>query len=168
MKTITTTAELEAIYGEKRPASMIKEVPVLTQAYRAFVEAAPFVVMATSGSGGLDCSPKGDPAGFVKVLNERTLALPDRPGNNRIDSFRNIVEGSGFVQLIFFVPGIDETLRDEIDLAAEIAGENADRDGDDRCQRCGGERDDDRDLGAVQAAREHVAAEVVGSERIGP
>ena len=65
-------------------------------------------------------------------------------------------------------PGIDEALRDQIDLAAEIAGEDADDDGDDCCQRCGGERDDHRDLRAVQAAREHVAAEIVGSERIGP
>jgi PPOX class probable FMN-dependent enzyme len=110
MKTITTVAELEEIYGEKRPASMIKEVPVLTQGYRAFVEAAPFVVMATSGEGGLDCSPKGDPAGFVKVLDERTLALPDRPGNNRIDNLRNLVEDPR-ISLLFMIPAVGETLR---------------------------------------------------------
>jgi PPOX class probable FMN-dependent enzyme len=72
----------------------------------------PFCVLATSGSdGSVDASPRGGNPGFVHVAAPNRLLMPDRSGNNRIDSFRNIVEGSGFVQLIFFVPGIDETLR---------------------------------------------------------
>ena len=72
----------------------------------------PFCVLATSGSdGSVDASPRGGNPGFVNVAGPNRLLMPDRSGNNRIDSFRNIVEGSGFVQLIFFVPGIDETLR---------------------------------------------------------
>ena len=72
----------------------------------------PFCVLATSGSdGSVDASPRGGNPGFVHVAGPNRLLMPDRSGNNRIDSFRNIVEGSGFVQLIFFVPGIDETLR---------------------------------------------------------
>ena len=110
MKTIGTVEELEAIYGEPRGASLLKEVPALTAGYRAFIEAAPFVVMATSGSGGLDCSPKGDPAGFVHVLDDRTLAIPDRPGNNRIDSLRNLIEDPR-ISLLFIVPAVRETLR---------------------------------------------------------
>jgi hypothetical protein len=72
----------------------------------------PFCVLATSGSdGAVDASPRGGNPGFVHVEGQNLLLMPDRSGNNRIDSFKNIVEGSGFVQLIFFVPGIDETLR---------------------------------------------------------
>ena len=72
----------------------------------------PFCVLATSGSdGSVDASPRGGNPGFIHVAGPNQLLMPDRSGNNRIDSFRNIVEGSGFVQLIFFVPGIDETLR---------------------------------------------------------
>src|SRR5262245_5854240 len=72
----------------------------------------PFCVLATSGSdGSVDASPRGGTPGFVHIAGDNLLLMPDRSGNNRIDSFRNIVEGSGFVHLIFFVPGIDETLR---------------------------------------------------------
>jgi len=77
---ITSIEELEAIYGPANPRSITKEIPALNEDYRAFVEAAPFIVIATAGPEGLDCSPKGDQPGFVRVLNETTLAVPDRPG----------------------------------------------------------------------------------------
>ena len=110
MKTITNVEELEAIYGEPGERAVLKEVPALTRSYRAFVEAAPFVVIATSGPGGLDCSPKGDAPGFVRILNDTTLAIPDRPGNNRIDNLRNLVEDPR-IALLFLIPGVKETLR---------------------------------------------------------
>src|SRR5260221_8831091 len=82
------------------------------RACEKFIAMSPFCVLATSGSdGSVDASPRGGNPGFVHVAGPNRLLMPDRSGNNRIDSFRNIVEGSGFVQLIFFVPGIDETLR---------------------------------------------------------
>jgi PPOX class probable FMN-dependent enzyme len=110
MQAITTVDELQAIYGEPRGASLQKEVPRLTQGYRAFVEAAPFVVMATSGSGGIDCSPKGDAPGFVRILDDQTIAIPDRLGNNRIDNLRNLVEDPR-ISLLFIIPAVGETLR---------------------------------------------------------
>ncbi|MFN0028582.1 MAG: pyridoxamine 5'-phosphate oxidase family protein [Acidimicrobiales bacterium] len=109
---VSQEAQLDAIYGEPVPAAVLKEVPIVTAEYRAFIEASPFVVLATAGPNGdgLDCSPRGDPAGFVRVLDERTLAIPDRRGNNRVDSLRNIVR-DGRVGLLFLVPGVGETLR---------------------------------------------------------
>ena len=107
---LTTVAELEAIYGPAHPRSITKEIPFLNEDYRAFVEAAPLVILATAGEEGLDCSPKGDRPGFVKIIDERTLAIPDRPGNNRIDNLRNIVVDPR-VSLLFVIPGVEETLR---------------------------------------------------------
>ena len=107
---ITTIAELEAIYGPAHPRSITKEIPCLNEDYRAFVEASPFIVIATAGPEGLDCSPKGDQPGFVRILDEKTLAVPDRPGNNRIDNLRNIVRDSR-ISLLFIIPGVGETLR---------------------------------------------------------
>src|SRR5690606_35579931 len=78
--------------------------------YRALIEAAPFAVLATNGPDGLDCSPRGDGPGFVDVRDETTLLLPDRRGNNRIDSLRNIVHDPR-VALLFLIPGMGETLR---------------------------------------------------------
>ncbi len=101
---------LEALYGTPVRRSLDKEIDHLDARYRAFVEAAPFVALASSGPGGLDVSPRGDAAGFVAVENERTLLLPDRRGNNRIDTLRNIVADPR-VALLFLVPGIGETLR---------------------------------------------------------
>ena len=101
---VTTEAELDALYGTPVEASLIKEVPGLTAPYRAFVEAAPFFALATVAAEGLDCSPRGDPAGFVRVLDDRTLAIPDRRGNNRIDSLRNLVRDPR-LSLMFMVPG---------------------------------------------------------------
>ncbi|MEE1613056.1 pyridoxamine 5'-phosphate oxidase family protein [Microvirga sp. CF3016] len=108
--TITTLSELEALYGEVNKASLLKETDRIVPEYRAFIEAAPFVTLATRGPEGLDCSPRGDGPGFVRVQDEKTLLLPDRRGNNRIDSLRNIVRDPS-VALLFLIPGIGETLR---------------------------------------------------------
>ncbi|AWU92855.1 pyridoxamine 5'-phosphate oxidase family protein [Azospirillum ramasamyi] len=107
---VTGPAELEALYGEPGAASIAKEVPALTPGYRALIEASPFLILATSGPGGLDASPRGDGPGFVRVADDRTLLIPDRRGNNRIDSLRNILADPR-VGLLFLVPGLNETLR---------------------------------------------------------
>ena len=78
--------------------------------YRKLIEAAPFVVLATNGPEGLDCSPRGDPPGFVRVVDEHTLLIPDRRGNNRIDSLRNLVRDPR-IALLFLIPGVGETMR---------------------------------------------------------
>ena len=80
---ITTMDQLQSLYGEKMPTSILKEIDHINDGYRKLIEAAPFVAVATSGPEGLDCSPKGDTAGFVRILDDKTLAIPDRPGNNR-------------------------------------------------------------------------------------
>lgn len=108
--TIESISELDALLGPVGEASLRKEVPVLHPHYRAMIGASPFVVLATSGPGGLDASPRGDPAGFVHVLDERTLLMPERRGNNRADSLRNIVADPR-VGLLFLIPGVGETLR---------------------------------------------------------
>ena len=105
-----TVEELESLYGEPVVSSIRKEIDHLTHLHRAYVEASPFVVVATSGPGGIDCSPRGDPAGFVRVVDERTLLLPDRRGNNRTDTLHNLVVDPR-IALLFFVPGVDVTLR---------------------------------------------------------
>lgn len=110
MAVIRTLAELEALYETPAETSVIKEIDHLTELHRAYVEASPFVVVATSGPGGLDCSPRGDPPGFVRVVDERTLMLPDRRGNNRLDTLRNLVVDPR-IALLFLVPGIGVTLR---------------------------------------------------------
>ena len=105
-------SDLEAIYPKPSPRVIAKARPEIDAHAKKFIKMPPFCVLATSGSdGSVDASPRGGNPGFVNVAGPNRLLLPDRSGNNRIDSFRNIVEGSGFVQLIFFVPGIDETLR---------------------------------------------------------
>ncbi len=110
MSTITTLDELEAIYGQPLEQSLIKEVPYITPHYRAMIEASPFALLATSGPEGLDCSPRGDLPGFVRFHDERTLMLPDRRGNNRTDSLRNIIRDPR-VALLFLIPGVGNTLR---------------------------------------------------------
>jgi PPOX class probable FMN-dependent enzyme len=107
---ITTIQELEALYDKPAGASLMKEIDHISDHYRAFIEKAPFLVMATSGGGGLDCSPRGDPAGFVRVLDAKRVLLPDRRGNNRLDSLRNLIEDPR-VSLLFLIPGVNETLR---------------------------------------------------------
>jgi uncharacterized protein len=110
MSTISTIAELEAIYGRPAEAAIAKEVGRITPEYRAILEASPFAVLATSGPEGLDCSPRGDRAGFVRFADERTLMMPDRRGNNRVDSLRNIIRDPR-VALLFLIPGTGTTLR---------------------------------------------------------
>ncbi|MGO4570748.1 pyridoxamine 5'-phosphate oxidase family protein [Microvirga sp. 2TAF3] len=110
MTTITTLDALESLYGEVGEASRIKETDRVVPVYRAFIEASPFAALATRGPEGLDCSPRGDGPGFIRVADEKTLLLPDRRGNNRIDSLRNIVRDP-HVALLFMIPGIGETLR---------------------------------------------------------
>jgi len=107
---ISDMAQLEALYGQKLPAAVVKEIDHINGAYRKLIEAAPFVAVATSGPEGLDCSPKGDAPGFVRILDDKTLAIPDRPGNNRIDGFRNIMRDPR-IALLFLIPGVGETLR---------------------------------------------------------
>ena len=107
---VTTMAQLEALYGEKMPAAVVKEIDHINNGYRKLIEKAPFVAVATAGPEGLDCSPKGDAPGFVRILDDKTLAIPDRPGNNRIDGFRNIVRDPR-IALLFLIPGVGETLR---------------------------------------------------------
>jgi uncharacterized protein len=108
---ITTTEQLEALYKDAPygPA-LFKETDRITAQYRKLIEAAPFVVLATSGPEGLDCSPRGDPPGFVRVIDETTLVIPDRRGNNRIDSLRNLVCDPR-ISLLFLIPGVGETMR---------------------------------------------------------
>ena len=107
---ITTMEALNALYGETMPPSIAKETDRITPAYRALIEAAPFFTLASSGPGGLDCSPRGDPAGFVRVADEKTLLIPDRRGNNRIDTLRNLMHDPR-VALLFLIPGCNETIR---------------------------------------------------------
>ena len=104
--------DLATIYPKPTPRVIAKARPSIDAHARKFIEMSPFCVLATSGAdGSVDASPRGGNPGFVHVEGPNRLSMPDRSGNNRIDSFRNIVEGSGLLQLIFFVPGIDETLR---------------------------------------------------------
>lgn len=107
---VTTLAQLSELYGQPVPAAVVKETERLTALQQAYIEASPFLVLATAGPDGLDCSPRGDPPGFVRVAGPSTLLLPDRRGNNRIDSLRNIVLDPR-VALLFLVPGVGVTLR---------------------------------------------------------
>jgi len=108
--TISSMEELDAIYGAPVPAARIKEIDYISNHYRAFIEASPFAILATVGPEGLDCSPRGDPKGFVRVADRHTLMIPDRRGNNRVDSLRNIVRDPR-VALLFLIPGVGETMR---------------------------------------------------------
>lgn len=107
---IADPAELDRMYPQPASPSVRKVTDSLTGAYRNMIEASPFVAVATCGLDGLDCSPRGDSAGFVRVADEQTLLLPERRGNNRIDSLRNLVADPR-IALLFLVPGIQETLR---------------------------------------------------------
>ena len=110
MTMISTIEELEALYGAPLETSLVKEVDRLTPQYRALIEASPFATLASCGPEGLDCSPRGDLPGFVRVADDRTLLLPDRQGNNRIDTLRNVVRDPR-VALLFLIPGSGTTLR---------------------------------------------------------
>ena len=117
MTSVTTVEELEALYGAPLGRSLTKEIDHISDHYRAFIEQAPFVVVATSGPEGLDCSPRGDPPGFVRVQDANTVLIPDRRGNNRLDTLKNIVRDPR-ISLLFLIPGVGETLR--INGRAEI------------------------------------------------
>jgi PPOX class probable FMN-dependent enzyme len=111
MTTITTLDELEALYAPAPvAASIVKVMDHITPDYRALIEASPFVALATIGPEGLDCSPRGDKPGFIRVADPKTLILPDRRGNNRIDSLRNVVRDPR-VALLFLIPGSGTTFR---------------------------------------------------------
>jgi len=107
---VSTAEQLDALFGEVGEASRKKEVSFVHPHYRALIEASPFAVLATSGPGGLDASPRGDPPGFVVVEDEHTLLLPERRGNNRADSLRNLLSDPRMA-LLFLIPGLGETLR---------------------------------------------------------
>ena len=107
---VTSLEQLAAIYGEPYGPAMVKEIDHVNGHYRAFIEAAPFFAMATSGPDGLDCTPRGDPPGFVRVRDEKTLLIPDRRGNNRTDSLRNLIDDPR-ISLLFLIPGCGETIR---------------------------------------------------------
>src|ERR1700731_5149386 len=110
MSVIATVEQLEAIYGQPNDPSTVKAADWITPSYRLLIEKSPFVSLATSGPEGLDCSPRGDLPGFVRVHDEKTLMMPDRRGNNRCDSLRNIVRDPR-VALLFLIPGSGSTLR---------------------------------------------------------
>lgn len=110
MTILKTIEELEKHYGTPGEASIVKETDHLTAAYRSIIEASRFCALATSGPEGLDCSPRGDADPAVSVKDEKTLILPDRRGNNRIDSLRNIINDPR-VALMFMVPGWENVLR---------------------------------------------------------
>jgi len=108
---ISTMAELEALYADPvYPPAKVKETDRITKAYRALIDASPFFALASNGPDGLDCSPRGDPKGFVRVLDDKTIVVPDRRGNNRIDTLRNLIHDPR-VALLFLIPGVSETLR---------------------------------------------------------
>lgn len=107
---ITSLEQLEALYGPTNPNSLRKEIGYIHPHYKKLIEAAPFVVLASAGPEGLDCGPRGDAPGFVRVVDEQTLQIPDRRGNNRLDTLKNILRDDR-VALLFLIPGIGETLR---------------------------------------------------------
>src|SRR6478752_4463417 len=107
---VTSMEALERLYDEPFGPSLVKETDRITGPYRAFIEAAPFFALASGGPDGFDCSPRGDAPGFVRVADEKTLLIPDRRGNNRIDTLRNIIHDPR-VALLFLIPGCGETIR---------------------------------------------------------
>ncbi|MGH6646990.1 pyridoxamine 5'-phosphate oxidase family protein [Aquabacterium sp.] len=110
MHLITTLEQLTALFGEVGEASLKKEVAHIHPHYQALIKASPFAILATCGPDGLDASPRGDPPGFVMVQDPHTLLMPERRGNNRIDSLRNLLLDDR-VALLFLIPGLGETLR---------------------------------------------------------
>lgn len=129
MARIESSDALQGLYGPAGERSRLKQLPRLDRHCRRFIELSPFVLLATSGADGLsDVTPRGDQPGFVLVPDDETLLIPDRPGNNRLDSLLNIIDRPG-VGLLFLIPGIDETLRvngigeirDDEDLRARFA-----------------------------------------------
>ncbi len=106
--TVETVGQLDEIYERSRLLG--KETDYVTPPGRAFIAASPFLILATASENGIDCSPKGDMPGFVQLLDDRTLLIPDRPGNNRVDGMKNIIANSK-IGIIFMVPGANDTYR---------------------------------------------------------
>ena len=108
---ITSEQELRELFGEPSEVALKKERPALNETMRRFIAASPFLLLSTSSvDGRCDVSPKGDEPGFVRVLDEKHLAIPDRIGNNRVDGHRNVL-ANGHIGLIFLIPGREDTLR---------------------------------------------------------
>ncbi len=107
---ISTIEQLREIYGEPGETSLVKVTDCIIDEYARLIEASPFVAVATSGNDGLDCSPRGDRPGFVRIADNRTLLMPDRKGNNRVDTLENII-ADGRIGLLFLIPGSGTTLR---------------------------------------------------------
>src|ERR1700738_3455573 len=105
---VTSVDALERLYGTPYGPSLAKETDRISAHYREFIEAAPFFALASAGPDALDCSPRGDAPGFVRVADEKTLLIPDRRGNNRIDTLRNILHDPR-VALLFLIPGCGKT-----------------------------------------------------------
>jgi PPOX class probable FMN-dependent enzyme len=110
--TALNLADLDTAYAAPTGRTLAKTLDRIDRHMARFIGLSPFCVLASVGADGtVDTSPRGGGPGFVRVADDRTLQMPDRPGNNRLDSFRNILGGSGEVALLFFAPGMDETLR---------------------------------------------------------
>lgn len=120
MPFIKSLEELETIYGQPKESDVLKQVDYITNDYRELIQASPMMMLATSGPEGLDCTPRGDERGFVRVVDKKTLMFPDRRGNNRIDSLRNIIRDSR-VATLFLIPGVGVTLR--VNGTAEISAD---------------------------------------------
>src|ERR1700679_1220700 len=110
MRTVTDVSELRALYGQPSGLAVGKSLPRLDRHCREFIRLSPFLLVSTQGAGGGDISPRGDPSGFVSVEDDETILIPDRPGNNRIDTLENILHNPR-VGIIFLVPGLNESLR---------------------------------------------------------
>lgn len=107
---IRSAEALHALYGQPSENAVVKELDRLIPEYRVFIEASPFLTIASAGPDGLDCTPRGDAPGFVRVADERTLMIPDRRGNNRVDTLSNLLHDPR-VGLLFLIPGVGETIR---------------------------------------------------------
>ena len=108
---VTTLSALREIYREPSEVARLKEFEKLDDFCRQFIQRSPFVCIATMAAAGTaECSPRGDPPGFVEVADDRTIVIPDRKGNNRVDTLSNVLANPG-VGLLFMIPGVDETLR---------------------------------------------------------
>ena len=122
--TVTTLAELRRLYAAPTERAVRKQIGTLDGHCRAFIALSPFVLVATGNAAhDLDASPRGGEPGFVKVSGDGALLIPDAPGNNRLDTFENIVR-TGRVGLLFLIPGFDETLR--VNGVAELSQDEAD------------------------------------------
>lgn len=107
---VKSLEQLESIYGKPAEASLLKELDYISDHYQQMIEKSPFAIIATVGDGGLDCSPRGDMPGFVRVADSKTLLVPDRRGNNRLDTLKNLIADPR-ASLLFLIPGVGETLR---------------------------------------------------------